>query len=125
MTNSVSTPVNSVSALVSVEKFLVGIADVFHDVTDAASAGGAKITLLETMQFIPVAMLAPAAISSLSQIPAELSAVITADEMKQIEAPLLASEYLADSANVSAAVTDALALANQIKNFVQTYFVKK
>ena len=115
----------SVTAIVNLEKFLVGIADVFHDVTDSSSSSGAKITWLETAQFIPVAMQAPAAIGSLGDIPAELDATITADELAQIEAPLLASKYLAADANIAQGVTDALALANQMKNFVQTYFVKK
>ena len=114
-----------VTAIVNSERFLVGIADVFCDVTSPSSAGGTKITGLETFQFIPVAMQAPAAISSLGDIPSELADDITPDELAQIEAPLLASKYLADKANVGLAVTDALALANQIKNFVQTYFVKK
>jgi len=116
---------NSVVAIVNLEKFLVSLADVYHDVTDPASASGGKITWLETTQFIPVAMQVPGVISSLSLIPEELSQVITQEELTQIEAPLLASKYLADNAKIGLATADALAIANNIKNFIQTYFVKK
>lgn len=114
-----------VTAIVNAEAFLVSLADTYHDVTAPNSAGGAKVTWMETLQFIPLAMQIPAAISTLGDIPAELSDDITTDELAQIEAPILASKYLADKANIQTVTAAGLELANHIKDFIETYFVKK
>jgi hypothetical protein len=104
---------------------LVGITNVIHEVTAEDSLGGKSITLIEYAKFIPCAIKLPGMISAIPEIPNEVGDQITPEELAEIQAVLKDSEYLQDNANLLDATNDALAIGNNIKEFIEKYFGKK
>lgn len=109
---------HGVQETIDVLKFLVSIAvAVKHSLADDG-----KITIGDAMNFMAPVTLFPAAIMGVSEVPMELTDEITNEEMSKLLAVVVESGVIPEAAQD--VVEDALDLAENLKSFILTHFVK-
>lgn len=91
--------------------------------TKSALADDGKVSLTELIMYFPALMKLPGVIRAFPNVTKELTDEITAEEIKQLQDVLVASECLPEQSK--AAVTDGIKLAADLKNYIYKYFITK